>query len=1270
MKRLQFCLVLFCTLTLALGAFAQVQNGQFTGTVSDPSGAAIPNAKVTVSNPATNFSVTVTTNQSGDYTARELPVGVYKITAEAPGFKTFANNSVTLNAGTIQHVDFKMQMGQAREIVEVTGEAAAVNTEDSKLATTVGADQIANLALNGRNVYDLMQLAPGAVNVAGVDFENGHNTVVNGVRENFNGFLINGVNNKGLSGGAINTPIQDSVQEFQQLTLNNSAQYGSSAGAINNLVTKSGTNSLHGTAWYYGRNDALDANQFFLNQQGTKKPALRFHQFGGTLGGALIKDKLFFFGAFQDDRFKTSALPTTVTIEHPDFRGLVANTFSNSVANLLYSNFLPSVAGDPKDTIASYVANGSPSGFNSFGQYLCADNYAGSDTGAFGADPLGAGHVPGLFAQLFGYTPADDAGCPQTANSLGVPYTSQAFADARRATQMTASSVALFGSQTQTLGNLFNGREWSGRLDYSPSTSNRFSINYNWFRSTDSFGPCAPQCTRGFTNPQRNLYPNGQFSWTHTFSPTVLNEFRAGYLQNNQAIGTSLPGVPQVTFSDTSVGFGSYNGYPQFFKENVYQYSDMVSLSHGNHNFKIGADFRRNIENSEFNVARPSYLFFDPLFFAIDQPLEEVAGVNPDICSAPCDSFNPTPNGRLQSNVRHWRNMEFGAYFQDDWKVTKRLTLNLGLRYDLYQRHNELNNQATTFLKGPGTSVIDNITNGQGWLQQANLIAGVDEGCSTDSQVALAQLATVCGPGGFAAAKSLGKGDHNNFGPRLGFAWDVFGDGRTSLRGGFGVSYEGTLYNPLSNSRWNLPYYSFNDASNFLGGDTQTIIYGPSTGGPSACPNCGSTPTFLGAPQNVGQGAGAQAVGNLTGWQGSAWEQATASGAPNANLAFLTGIIFPEGVRDPYVYNFYLSVQRELPGKIVVQADYVGTAGHKLFRSEDINRKPGARLPADTCITDNLGRNLCSLRQLGGINNARLNPNYGRLRNWQNVVNSNYNSMQLQLKKQMTHGLLFNATYSWSHAIDNGSGWHNSATSANGAAAGDGFTTDQTLPGLDRGNAIFDIRNRFSVNYVWQIPGPKSGFLGVVAGGWQYSGIWSFQSGAHWEPFNNAPRALVSTNPDPDINSCATATFDPNFCVNQGGDYNLDRVTNDRPNSTLPSFSGFSHETWANGWGNTSQTGLPVFSAPCLACVGNIGRNTFVGPGQWFADMTLGKTFRLTERFALKFDAQAFNIFNHANFLLATTAGGAHNNINDGAFGQAAGTLNARNLQFGLRLNF
>src|SRR5579863_603225 len=354
MTKLRCCLISLCVLVFALTAIAQIQNGQFAGTVTDPSGAAVANAKITIVNSGTGLSVIATSNATGAYQVSELPPGTYKITVEATGFKTFSDVGVTLNAGSTAHVDPKMTLGQTREVVEVTGEASQVNTEEAKLAITVSATQIENLPLNGRNVYDLMQMAPGAVNVAGVDFENGHMTVVNGLREDFNGFLINGVANKGLSGGVNNTPIEDTVQEFQQLQLNMSAQYGNSAGSINNLVTKAGTNSYHGSLWEYVRNDKFDANEYFLNQNGVTKPALRFNQFGGTFGGPIMKDKLFFFGSYQGDRFKTVGTPQTLTVESPQWEQAVIAGQPNSVAALLYQNFKPSVAGTTQSTVNSY----------------------------------------------------------------------------------------------------------------------------------------------------------------------------------------------------------------------------------------------------------------------------------------------------------------------------------------------------------------------------------------------------------------------------------------------------------------------------------------------------------------------------------------------------------------------------------------------------------------------------------------------------------------------------------------------------------------------------------------------------------------------------------------------------------------------------------------------------------------------------------------------------------------------------------------------------
>lgn len=1218
MGRCAACITLLVFFSTA--ALSQVGGGQFTGQVTDSTGAAISGARIQVRNLDTGVELSFLTNEAGIYQAGALLAGRYRLTSQARSFARGSSGVLILNAGTVVRVDFQLKPGEATETVDVTTSPPGVSTQDTRLSAITTPEEIANLPLNGRNVYDLVQYAPGAVNVRGIIFELGANTVVNGVRENFNGFLLNGVANTGLSGGPVNTPIHDTVEEFQVLTLNNSAEFGNSAGSITSLVTKSGTNFLHGSLWEFVRNNAFDANSFFANNDpdpaNRKQAPLRLNQFGGTLGGPIQRNKLFFFGAYQGDRFITSS-PGEVLVESPQYRKAVEAAFPGSVASLLYSSY-PADNGRPAYTLPQYVSHFfSGSGFNTFAQYLCP------------AYTDGTGVLANKFARLFGVQQADidqmnQGGCPG-----GSPFNSPQSGTFQRDQPFLVNALDTFRSQTGD--DLFNGNEASFRLDYDPNPENRFFAQFNWAKSKDNFAfgeYLAPR--HNFVSPSTTTTPNFQFSFVRVFSPTAVNEFRAGYTANLNVVPAPLPGVPSIAFDDGTVGFGSYAGYPQYFREHTYSYSDLVTLSRGQHLIKVGVDVRRNLQHSEANLGRPSYSFFDPLFFALDAPYGEGAGVDP--------GFQTGGPSHLATNIRHFRNWTFGSYLQDDWKFSRRLTLNLGLRYDLYTRLTDANNLATTFVKGPGQSVIDDITTGAGQIRDASAP------CPDNPR---AVLAGTCGPGGFAPAAALGAGNHLDFAPRLGFAWDLFGDGRTALRGGYGIAYQSAIYTPMADTRWNPPYYSLNQALNYLifPGSTDNIIYGPVAGGP---------PTFVGpAPPGQNAGSGVQATGNISGWDSA-----------NPNLAGLTGIIFPQGIRDPAVRNWFFGIQRELRPKLILEVNYVGTAANDLIHAESVNRIPGALLPEGACVTDNFGRKLCSkvnnnVTPDGYAINPRglLNPNYGTLRVWSNLGKSSYHGLQASVRRSLRGGWQVSGNYTFSHSIDNGSGWHNSATTENGFASGDGYTTDQTMPGLDRGNSTFDIRHRATFNYIWLVPflHGHRGLMAAVLGGWQLNGIWSFQTGSHWTPFYGRRAFLQETAPG----ACESGSFDPAHCSNTGGDYNLDGVANDRPNANADNVHA-GHDQWTNGFNLPSN----FFSAPCLGCIGNLGRNTFLGPGYWEADTSVFKYFSLSERCKLQFRAEAFNVFNHTNFRLGS------NDISDPQFGKAGGTANPRNLQFALKLAF
>jgi len=1223
------CLALIAT-GLALG---QGTTGTITGVVTDPSGAVIPDASVSVLNQGTGVDFHLKSNSAGVYSITSLISGTYTVKVEAKGFKTYLNRNLVLTTDQVLRIDVTLQVGSETQTITVEASAPLVSTEEGRLSSLVSASQIQSMPLNGRNIYQLMQLIPGAVNSTGVNLENaatgGIATNVNGTRLNFNGFLLDGVANKGLTGGANAQPSPDFVQEFRIMTNDFSAQYGNSAGSITDVSIKSGTNALRGAVWEYLRNDELNARNFF---DGDKKSKWRQNQFGADVGGPIKKDKLFFFAGYEGERFRTES-PAEYTIETPAWRQAVRTTLPNSVAALLYNDFpgpdvQPGMGSYTVEDVVNQTAYddlGAPVGdayaggtllSNGFMAYtdpcfLNSWNYIGSPAFLGGPTWGNAQRSANTFAGLLGVTPEENAqiqtninaGCP--GRGLVAPAV-QPGAIARDA-WMLGTVRAKFA--TRTVNQFYNGDQLTGRIDYQSDKNRIFGRLFHSVQKDPNI-TSLNSAIRGFTVPYTASFPSAAFSFVRSLSPNVVNEVRLGYTRNQVSWipAPSQFGVPQISFDFGEVNFGAYNGYPQFFVENVYNYVDMVSIVKGKHSLKLGAEYKRNIENSEFDVGRPSYYFFDMLYFAADLPYQLAAGVNPELTTG--------GSAHIDTNIRAFRNYELGFYVQDDWKVAKNLTLNFGLRWDYYSPHTEKYGKITNFVFGPGSNPEER-------LASINCQASLSGQC-------VAPIGDTNTPnGGFVMADLLTTPDKNNFSPRFGFAWDPRGNGKTSVRGGFAVFYEAGIYNPLSNSRWNLPFYSFNIAMPVFG-YPGLPVYGPTN--PDGTPNTSATPSYSGAPDNPGQGpAGLGFAGNIMGWYPT-----------NPNLAFLTGIPDP-GMRTPYVENGFLGIQQELSPSMVLEVNWVGTFGKKLFWAENPNRVVnGMARPSvfDPCT----GQTITESEPGEGVGTGLLNPCFGTLRTWKNSVNSNYNALQVSVIRKMSRGLAFTSAYTWSHALDFRSDWHalTSGASANWANAfgASGYSLDPNRLFLEYGNSSFDIRQRWVTSLVWELPWLKDqhDIVGKVLGGWQTNYNISLQTGFP-------------------------------FTVGARRDWNGDGIRGDRPDT--PSWGNhrsFSNTDFLQGSaadGGSVMQGLHGdFPRPAAGTDGNLGRNTFRGPGIANVDFSLFKKILFGERYAMEFRAEFFNLFNRVNLYPPDA------NLASANFGLSQQAFDPRVIQLGLRLSF
>lgn len=676
--RIRILAALFsCLIWVSAAMLAQTSTGSITGTVKDESGGVIPGATVTATRSETGENRVVLTNDGGIYRVLNVAPGVYAIKVEMTGFKTLIDKEVGVTVGGLVRADFSLAVGDISEELVVQSEAELLQKDEGRMSNLVESAEIQDLPLNGRNAYQLAQLGAGISATLGVTSQSSASNAsasfnANGQSHRGNNFLMDGTDNNyiGIAGVPSVTPQVDIIEEFRVATNNFSAEYGRNGGAIVNILTKSGTNRLHGSIYEYHRNDALDAREFF---DGKDTAPLLQHTFGVTLGGPIIKDKLWFFGGYEGFR-ETSGESALYQVESAELIDWLRANRPGSIALQLFERF-----------------------------------------------------------PLTGGVPSDPSFDPNDIQAVEI----------RRPDQ-----------------NKQDDNQWNLRLDHAISDSDKL---YGRFTRQTRVG--TPTDVRPSVNAVGNVVEQAfTFSETHVFSPTIVNEFRTGWNERepNFNVQQGTFDVPTIAISGFSPDFGAANNIPQFFARHTYQVSNQLSWSKGAHALKIGGEFRHGRENSDFQAnTRGTYNFSDLTDFLDDAPFSQSALVDPT-------------TGLPIGTPRHFRVNEWALYVQDDWKVTPRFTLNLGLRYENFRPPYEPDGIQSNVQLGAGNDIFERL--------------------STASIVVYPEGADIYQP------------DDNNFAPRFGFAWDPTGGGVWAIRGGYGISYNRIFMNVTSNIKFNPPF--------------------------------------------------------------------------------------------------------------------------------------------------------------------------------------------------------------------------------------------------------------------------------------------------------------------------------------------------------------------------------------------------------------------------------------------------------------------------------
>ena len=1130
--------VLMLTVFLPLGLRAQ-ERATIVGTVVDPSGAIVPGAHVTITNTATSVSRVVETNSSGNYIAPELPIGTYTVRVELKGFKTYERQGIVLNVNDALRVDVQMEVGEVTQSVTVTEAAVKVQTESSEVSDVVSGRQIQELAMNGRNFFELATLVPGASSLM-PDFNlpipvmSSGAISFNGLRPDHNMWMIDGGEDydRGCGGCVTVMPSMDALAEFTVQTSNYGPSFGLSSSATVNMALKSGTQSFHGTLWEFMRNDALDANNFFANLSGTAKPPLRLNIFGWNLGGPFYiphhyntdKRKTFFFFNQEWRRIRQGTeifAPAIPNAERTgDFSSMLTG-IKDASGNDTGAIFVPQPL--PGQTLPSGLVAGQPFPGNIIPNSVIDPNAA----------ELGK---PNFILPL-----------PNTSNGEFYSSAPSVPINVREETIRVDQTLT---DKLQLMAHFLN----DSVLDTTPTSL--------WSSST------YPSVGTIFKNPAKHAV----LKLTWTINPTLVNELSGNYDGNRifltptgtytmpsgiGHVGHIFPGDP----FNRIPGIGLYgpvfsvdydvSSWPWTNANDNMILRDEVSKMAGSHALSFGGELMRSRKRQELFGDTQGAYDFNGTYTASPYAGGSSGNEFADFLLGRAYSFNELA---LQDEG-NWRFWSYTLHLNDSWRVTRRLTLQLGVRWEILPHtYDKFNRQSDWYpalfnFADAQTPAADDTLNPNG--------AGFQTVSGLPLDTIIPGIRFYMNGVGLAGKNGIPRGlvdnHYDTIGPRVGFAYDIFGNGKTVLRGGFGQFFERVQGNDVYDAAPNTPF-----------------SYSPSI--------YNTTLTNTGGGQLI--------------YPASMWALSREYKLPTTNQ-----------------YSFGL--QHELWPQGVLSVEYVGTTAIHQNIDRDINQ-PAMNNP---------------LRgQVSNVDAVRPFEGFSSISYIENSISSTYNSLQVNFHTRNYHGMTFQTAYTWSHAIDIG---------ATGEFAG--VVNNYNIL-ADRGSSDYDRRQMLILNYVYDLPffrHTSSGVLRQSLGGWELSGITTFQSGTPFSVYapgdpagiGASVRSNVVGNPNNGPKN-ATTYFNPNAfaAVNPVG---------------VDGSDGF----------------------------GDAGRNDVWGAGRNQWDIDLFKNFthipiHTQEGATLQFRAEFFNAFNHTQF------NGFFNTYGATGFGGANGSHDPRVIQFGLKFLF